>query len=74
MILLFSLFYGTFSHKKNAPIKVKNSIKLIIARKNFTKSLKAKVERGVAALYAKNIASFVASVQIRCIALWLKIY
>lgn len=30
--------------------------------------------RGIATRYAKNVASFVASVQIRCIAIWLKIY
>ena len=30
--------------------------------------------RGIATRYAKNVASFVAAVQIRCIALWLKIY
>ena len=30
--------------------------------------------RGIATRYAKNVPSFVAAVQIRCIALWLKIY
>ena len=30
--------------------------------------------RGIATRYAKNVASFVAAVQIRFIALWLKIY
>ena len=30
--------------------------------------------RGIATRYAKNVNSFIASVQIRCIALWLKIY
>ena len=30
--------------------------------------------RGIATRYAKNVASFVAAVQVRCIALWLKIY
>ena len=30
--------------------------------------------RGIATRYAKNVTSFVAAVQIRCIALWLKIY
>ena len=30
--------------------------------------------RGIATRYAKNVASFVAAVQIRCIAIWLKIY
>ena len=30
--------------------------------------------RGIATRYAKNVASFVAAVQIRCIALWLKLY
>ncbi len=30
--------------------------------------------RGIAARYAKNAASFVAAVQIRCIAIWLSIY
>ena len=30
--------------------------------------------RGIATRYAKNVASFVAAVQIRCIALWVKIY
>jgi transposase len=29
--------------------------------------------RGMATRYAKNVASFVAAVQIRCIALWAKI-
>ncbi|MDR2093843.1 MAG: IS5/IS1182 family transposase, partial [Azoarcus sp.] len=29
--------------------------------------------RGIATRYAKNVASFVAAVQIRCIALWGKI-
>ena len=29
--------------------------------------------RGVATRYAKNLASFLAAVQIRCLALWLKI-
>jgi transposase len=29
--------------------------------------------RGIATRYAKNVASFVAAVQIRCIALWAKI-
>ena len=30
--------------------------------------------RGIATRYSKNVASFVAAVQIRCIAIWLKIY
>ena len=30
--------------------------------------------RGIATRYAKNLASFVAAVQIRCIAIWLPIY
>ena len=30
--------------------------------------------RGIATRYAKNLASFVAAVQIRCIAIWLLIY
>ena len=30
--------------------------------------------RGVATRYAKNTASFLAAVQIRCIALWAKVY
>ena len=30
--------------------------------------------RGIATRYAKNVSSFVAAVQIRCIAIWLKIY
>ncbi|MCI8813012.1 MAG: transposase, partial [Oscillibacter sp.] len=30
--------------------------------------------RGIAMRYAKNAASFVAAVQIRCIAIWLLIY
>lgn len=30
--------------------------------------------RGIATRYAKNVASFVAAVQIRCIAIWLLIY
>ncbi len=30
--------------------------------------------RGIATRYAKNLASFVAAVQIRCIAIWLFIY
>ena len=30
--------------------------------------------RGIATRYAKNAASFVAAVQIRCIAIWLQIY
>ena len=30
--------------------------------------------RGIATRYAKNTASFLAAVQIRCIVLWLKIY
>ena len=30
--------------------------------------------RGIATRYAKNVNSFIAAVQIRCIALWLKIY
>jgi len=30
--------------------------------------------RGIATRYAKNTASFLAAVQIRCIAIWLKIY
>ena len=30
--------------------------------------------RGIATRYAKNAASFVAAVQIRCIAIWLLIY
>jgi transposase len=30
--------------------------------------------RGIATRYAKNAASFLAAVQIRCIALWTKIY
>ena len=30
--------------------------------------------RSIATRYAKNIASFVAAVKIRCIALWLKLY
>ncbi len=30
--------------------------------------------RGIATRYAKNVASFVAAVQIRCIAIWLSIY
>ena len=29
--------------------------------------------RGIATRYSKNVASFVAAVQIRCIALWLRI-
>ena len=29
--------------------------------------------RGIATRYAKNLASFLAAVQIRCLALWLKI-
>jgi transposase len=29
--------------------------------------------RGIATRYAKNIASFIAAVQIRCLALWLEI-
>ena len=36
--------------------------------------LHLKKQRGIATRYAKNVASFVAAVQIRCIALWLKIY
>jgi len=30
--------------------------------------------RGIATRYAKNTASFLAAVQIRCIVLWLKVY
>jgi transposase len=30
--------------------------------------------RGIASRYAKNVASFLAAVQIRCLTLWLKIY
>jgi len=30
--------------------------------------------RGIATRYAKNTASFLAAVQIRCIAIWLNIY
>ena len=30
--------------------------------------------RGIATRYAKNVASFVAAVQIRCIAIWLLVY
>ena len=30
--------------------------------------------RGIATRYAKNLASFVAAVQIRCIAIWLLLY
>ena len=30
--------------------------------------------RGIATRYAKNVASFVAAVQIRCIAIWLLLY
>ena len=30
--------------------------------------------RGIAIRYAKNVASFVAAVQIRCIAVWLLLY
>ena len=30
--------------------------------------------RGIATRYAKNVSSFVAAVQIRCIAIWLAIY
>ena len=30
--------------------------------------------RGIATRYAKNVSSFVAAVQIRCIAIWLSIY
>ena len=30
--------------------------------------------RGIATRYTKNVNSFIAAVQIRCIALWLKIY
>ncbi|MDR2092924.1 MAG: IS5/IS1182 family transposase, partial [Azoarcus sp.] len=36
-------------------------------------SLHLKRWRGIATRYAKNVASFVAAVQIRCIALWAKI-
>ena len=36
--------------------------------------LQLKKWRGIATRYAKNVSSFVAAVQIRCIALWLKIY
>jgi transposase len=35
--------------------------------------LQLKRWRGIATRYAKNIASFLAAVQIRCLALWLKI-
>ena len=30
--------------------------------------------RGIATRYAKNVNSFIAAVQIRCIALWLRVY
>ena len=30
--------------------------------------------RGIATRYAKNVSSFIAAVQIRCIAIWLAIY
>ena len=30
--------------------------------------------RGIATRYAKNVSSFIAAVQIRCIAIWLSIY
>ena len=36
--------------------------------------LRLKKWRGIATRYAKNVASFVAAVQIRCITIWLKIY
>ena len=36
--------------------------------------LELKRWRGIATRYAKNTASFVAAVQIRCLAMWLKIY
>ena len=36
--------------------------------------LHLKIWRSIATRYAKNVASFVAAVQIRCIALWLKLY
>ena len=36
--------------------------------------LQLKKRRGIATRYAKNVSSFVDAVQIRCIALWLKIY
>ena len=36
--------------------------------------LELKRWRGIATRYAKNTASFLAAVQIRCIALWLNIY
>jgi transposase len=36
--------------------------------------LKLKQWRGIATRYAKNTASFLAAVQIRCIAIWAKIY
>jgi transposase len=35
--------------------------------------LKLKAWRGIATRYAKNVASFIAAVQIRCIAIWLSI-
>ena len=36
--------------------------------------LQLKVWRGIATRYAKNTASFLAAVQIRCIAIWSKIF
>ncbi len=36
--------------------------------------LELKKWRGIATRYAKNTASFLAAVQIRCIAIWAKIY
>jgi len=36
--------------------------------------LELKRWRGIATRYAKNTASFLAAVQIRCIAIWVKIY
>ena len=61
--------------KKNRKV-IRNYDKDIYKLRHLVENafLHLKKWRGIATRYAKNVVSFVAAVQIRCIALWLKIY
>ena len=63
------------SPKKNRKV-LRNYDKDIYKLRHLVENafLHLKKWRGIATRYAKNVTSFVAAVQIRCIALWLKIY
>ena len=61
--------------KKNRKVQREYDISLYKLRHLVENAfLHLKRWRGVATRYAKNTASFLAAVQIRCIALWVKIY